>query len=60
MQQGGEVVVSGERGKPVGCQQSSGVEEKVRQKEKGESCISGDIAEGGRRDCGGRLQVVWL
>ena len=32
-----EIVMSGEGGKPVGCQQSSGVEEKVRQNGKGES-----------------------
>ena len=31
------IVVSGEGKKPVGCQQSSGVEEKVRQNDKGES-----------------------
>ena len=32
-----EIVVSGEVEKPVGCQQSSGVEEKVRQNDKGKS-----------------------
>ena len=40
-----EIVVSDEGEKPVGCQQSSGVAEKVRQNDKGESNAKSSMKE---------------